>query len=122
MIAIILFTCDRPPERKLYALRTLAALYENLQQFGEPFWFHIADDGSEEEYRSELSDWAWGKFERTSVSNSSGSGYGASYNLATQCVHSDCDLILPLEDDWELVRPLNLAPLAELLRAGEERR
>lgn len=112
MIAIVLLTYDR----LAYAKRTVASVAKNLKT-DEGVWFHIADDGSPQEYRDEL--WAlahkhWGA--NVSITNSERRGYGASYNLATQLVHPVADLILPLEDDWELTRKLDLAPVVQVLR------
>jgi len=117
MIAIALLTCDRPPERKQYARRCLASL-RNLRA-DEPLWLHIADDGSDPAWREELMEKA-GEIcgERVSLTDAGGSGYGGSYNLATQALHQTADLILPLEDDWELVRELDLDPIAGVLRDG----
>lgn len=117
MIAIVLLTCDRPTARTEYAKRALTSL-ANLRA-GEELWLHVADDGSEERFRAEMIDRAREMFgDHASVTNAEGSGYGESYNLATQIVHGVADLILPVEDDWELVRPLNLRPIAAVLRDG----
>lgn len=120
MIAVVLFTCDRPKERTKYARQTLQAL-SNLRA-SEPFHLHIADDGSDVYERLKLVDQAEGGMEGTfaavTVSNSAGRGYGASYNLAMQTVHEKADLVLPLEDDWALTREFNLDPFAEALRFG----
>jgi hypothetical protein len=117
MIGVMLFTCDRPPERTEYALMTLAAL-RNLRA-PEEIWVHIADDGSDAAFRDEMVEQARAIFgENTSVTNSEGRGYGASYNLATQVMHQVVDLLLPLEDDWELTRELDLAPIAGVIRDG----
>jgi len=114
VIGIILLTFAR----LAYARRTLEAVAQNLQA-SEPFWLHIADDGSPQEYRDEL--WNLGHKlygENVSMTNSERGGYGANYNLATQTLHFICDLVLPLEDDWELLRPLDLDPIARVLREG----
>lgn len=117
MIAIVLLTCARPEERKEYAKRTLRGL--RSLRCSEDLWLHVADDGSEQGFRDEMMELARDQFgEHTSVSNSEGRGYGASYNLATQLVHSVADLVLPLEDDWEVVREFDLSPVANVLRAG----
>ena len=117
MIAIMLLTCDRPPERKQYARRCLSSL-RNLRA-SELLWLHIADDGSDPVWREELMDKAGAMFgENLSITDAGGSGYGGSYNLATQVLHEIVDLVLPLEDDWELVRELNLDPIAGVLRDG----
>ena len=115
MIAIVLLTYDRMD----YAKKTIASVAKNLKlPPGEDVWFHIADDGSEQEYRDALWEIAkkhWG--ENVSMTNSERRGYGASYNAATQLVHGVADLILPLEDDWELIRKLDLTPIAAALRS-----
>jgi hypothetical protein len=118
MIAIVLLTCDRPKEREEYAFKTLDAL-KNLSAAGDDLWMHIADDGSDPEFREEMVRRAREQYgDRTSVSNSEERGYGGNYNLASQAVHQAADLVLPLEDDWELLRPFDLAPIATALRAG----
>lgn len=110
----MLFTYDRLEIAK----KTLHSLY-NLHS-PEEIWLHIADDGSSQEYRDELFTVGHVLFsDRVSISNSERGGYGASYNLATQATHLIADLLLPLEDDWELMRPLDLSPMVELLRRGE---
>lgn len=114
MIAVVLLTYNRLD----YARKTIASVAKNLKlPPGDEVWFHIADDGSEQEYRDNLWELAkkhWG--DNVSMTNSERRGYGASYNAATQLVHDVADLILPLEDDWELVRKLDLTPIAAALR------
>lgn len=117
MIAIVLFTHAMPPEREEYAWLTINSLHR--LQASEPFWFHLADDGSSQEFRDKIMTYAriaWG--DNTSVTNSDRRGYGASYNISSQVVHPQADLILPLEDDWEMLRDFDLDPFARLLRAG----
>lgn len=119
VIAIILLTCDRPKERCDYARMALRSLEKLVTD--EEIWLHIADDGSSPAYRNEMIAAARAMYgARVSITNAKGSGYGANYNVATQVVHGidGVDLILPLEDDWELIRPLDLAPFASVLRAG----
>lgn len=118
MIAIVLFTCARPPERAEYALRALSTL-DRLTAGDEKMWLHIADDGSSQEFRDQITNEARAIYgDCTSVSNSEGRGYGGNYNLATQFIHQIADVILPLEDDWEVQREFDLAPFVLLLRAG----
>lgn len=78
---------------------------------------HIASDGDDPDYVNTLCMVAGQYGKPFTVSNSGGKGYGANYNLAMQTVHMTLGVqwILPLEDDWELVRPLNVEPLLELL-------
>lgn len=114
MISIVLFTYNRPD----YARRTLASVIKNLHS-DEPLWCHISDDGSPQEQRLDLLDMAHAFFQdRVSISNSERRGYGGSYNLATQYVHEHSDIMLPLEDDWELTRPLYIDALAAVLRSA----
>ena len=102
---------DNP--RHEYAKRTLAMLKKNIIYRGDIHW-HIADDGSPPEHLAGLNLPAG-----TTVTNSERSGYGANYNLATQVLHTDCDVLLVVEDDWELTRPLDLDPLVEALKSTE---
>lgn len=114
MIVILLLTYDRME----FARKTLESLAENLRTM-EDTWLHVADDGSSQEYRDELVELARKHFgSSVSVTNSERSGYGGNYNAATQLVHHVADLVLPLEDDWELVRPLDVDPIVSVLREG----
>lgn len=110
MIAIVLLTYNRPE----YAERTLRSTLDNIHTLHD-LHVHIADDGTSEEYRDNLLRLAGGysKVKSVSVSNSNHKGYGCNYNLATQQVHQFADCILPLEDDWELTRSLDLDVLVQ---------
>jgi glycosyltransferase involved in cell wall biosynthesis len=114
VIVIILLTYDR----LTVARTTLESVAANLRA-EEPFWLHIADDGSSQEYRDELLEIARAHYgDNVSITNSNRAGYGGSYNKATQIVHKVADLMLPLEDDWELIRELDIGPIAAVLRDG----
>ncbi|KKL60761.1 hypothetical protein LCGC14_2202070, partial [marine sediment metagenome] len=114
MIVLCLLTYSRMRE----ACLTLESAAKNLRA-SEDIWLHIADDGSTQEYRDELLELGRSFFgSSVSISNSERSGYGGNYNAATQVIHSIADLILPLEDDWQLMRELDLDPIAKVLRAG----
>ncbi len=114
MIAIILLTYDRLDVAK----RTLASVAANLT-CPEDIWMHIADDGSSQEYRDELLELAHDLYgDRVSITNSERAGYGGNYNAATQIVHQIADIVLPLEDDWQLARLLDIAPIVNVLREG----
>ena len=79
---------------------------------------HIGDDGSDETYRQELvqiADQELG-FQDITVSNSGLTGYGANYNLAMHSVHEWADYIMPIEDDWELTRDLDIDCIVNPLR------
>lgn len=117
MIAIVMFTHAKPATRRHYAQRTFESLVK--LKATEDIWFHLADDGSDQEFRDEMMEHArlWlGK--NTSVSNSEGRGYGASYNRSSQITHGVADILLPLEDDWEVSREFDLDPFAKVLRDG----
>lgn len=107
MITICLLTYDRFE----YAKKTLASALEHIKYEGN-LQLHIADDGSPCGYVDELV-----HSMKTNVpvtwSNSNRKGYGANYNLAMQTVHQFSEFVLPLEDDWELVRSLDLNRLSE---------
>lgn len=117
MIAIVMFTHSHPPERAEYALRAFDSL--DLLTASEPFWFHLADDGSDVSFREQMMERARDEYgENTSVTNSEGRGYGASYNLASQITHQIADILLPLEDDWIVSREFDLDPFVKVLKDG----
>lgn len=112
-VAIVLLTYNRLD----YALATMRSLHR--LHVSDRLWLHVADDGSPEHVREAIVAEARALYgDHTSVTNSERSGYGGSYNLATQIVHHLADLILPLEDDWVLTRDLDLDPIAEVIRNG----
>lgn len=114
-IAICLMTYARTE----YAVRTLRSTLDHIK-YADQISVHIADDGSKPEHRSELYDLAGGyaRVQGVSVSNSERGGYGRNYNLATQAVHGFADYVLMLEDDWQLLRALDLDLLVAALDAG----
>jgi hypothetical protein len=100
------------------AKRTLESVAANLKHSG-PIWMHIADDGSSQEYRDALLDIAHKCYgENVSITNSERTGYGGNFNVASKMVHHIADVILPLEDDWQMVRELNVDPIVTVLREG----
>jgi hypothetical protein len=118
-VCLMLLTYDRFG----YASRTLRSALSRLSMSSNnELSVHIADDGSPEGYREGLIEIA-GEYDRVAhvgSSNSERRGYGGNYNLATQAVHGWADLVLPLEDDWELTRPFDLDPLIEALSTEPE--
>lgn len=112
-VCILLLTYDRLE----YAERTLRSVLEHIE-YPEPISVHIADDGSAPGYREALVDLAGGfsNVQGVTVTNSQRGGYGRNYNLALQVVHAFADVVLPLEDDWEILRGLLLAPLVAALQ------
>lgn len=99
------------------AERTLRAALDGLRYSGE-LAVHIADDGSVPGHVAALRAIAGGypHVVACGASDAQRRGYGASWNLATQQVHlGGPGIVLPLEDDWVLSRPLDLDPLVETL-------
>lgn len=115
MIAIVLLTYNRLD----YAETTLISTLANLKTL-EDLHVHIASDGDTEDYLDALRDIAskYVEPDRITVSNVGRLGYGASYNAATQVVHNlpGVEYVLPLEDDWELMRTLAIDPMISVLR------
>lgn len=122
-VAVVLYTYDRLST----AQQTLAALCAYLRYDG-PLVLHIADDGSPDlldddsedttPYVEALRQFAEGAMLGTSEVQTSLSvrmGYGGSYNAASQITHTYADVLLPLEDDWELSRPFDITPLVRAL-------
>lgn len=109
-VSIMLLTYKRID----YAERTLRTTLDRLCLSDEhSLAVHIADDGSPPGYVERLVEiaGAYPRVTRTGWSNTGRKGYGANYNLATMHVHDWADLVLPLEDDWELTRPFSLDPI-----------
>lgn len=104
----IVTVCLLTYNRKEYATKTLQSVLKNLSTTDYELRFHLADDGSDPLYLTDLvalivkTGYVW------SVSTTGRGGYGANYNLAMQQVHLEASYVLPLEDDWELTAPLNL--------------
>lgn len=101
-----------------YAETTLRNTLDNIK-YPDPVSVHIADDGSPGDYRQRLVDIAGGypNVQGVTVSNSERGGYGRNVNLATQVIHLHAHCVLMLEDDWKLIRPLDLEPLVNALNA-----
>lgn len=111
-LAVILLTYDRFE----YAKRTLESFMQHCSHAGA-LHLIIADDGSPKGYTDKLAKVAAkvGLFDSITITNAERGGYGRSYNLATQVAHQMADLVLPLEDDWELLRRFEVSDLAEIL-------
>lgn len=118
-ILLLTYSPDIDHPRSKYAEQTLISVLDNIQYEGE-IRVHIADDGSPEEHREKLRQIAGGYafVTASSSSNSERGGYGANYNIALQTIHSHSSIIMPIEDDWNLNRSLNLNELVDSLEAG----
>ncbi len=109
MLSVVLLTYNRFD----YAVRTLDGLKRNLQTTF-PIKVIIASDGDTKDYIDYLHSLAcmWVGHLNVSHTNSERGGYGKNYNLAMQSAH-ESEWIMPIEDDWELTRPLNVDALIE---------
>jgi len=98
---------------------TLRSALDNIRYSGD-IHVHIADDGSVPGHVDVLRAIAAGYDNVVTVgsTNANRHGYGASYNLASQVVHTAHEIILPLEDDWRLTRLLLLDNLVATLNGG----
>jgi LmbE family N-acetylglucosaminyl deacetylase len=117
-IMLLTYTPELSHARAEYALRTLSAALANLRPGPDvELRLHIADDGSPEGHVEMLKGYAESAMPGIEIttSNSQRGGYGHNYNLACQAVHSQTDFVLALEDDWQLMRPLELTPLVRAL-------
>lgn len=121
LMVIVLLTFNRPE----YAAETLRSTLE-LVKYDGPIGVHIADDGTPDDfYVPTLMDLAnlFGCVTTVTASNSYRRGYGANFNIARQVImdhQPDPDgLRLVLEDDWRLVRPLDIDALASPLLEGK---
>lgn len=118
-IALLTWAPSVDHPRALYARRTLEAALTNIVP-GEDneLHLHIADDGSDPQHIRELVEIAKKYGYEPSITNSNRGGYGKSYNLMMQTCHNMSDYILPLEDDWELTRELNLGQVVKSIDAS----
>lgn len=109
-------TLDHP--RAEYARRTLTGALSNLRPGPDvELRLHIADDGSPEGHVETLQTYAQAAYPGIEIttSNAERGGYGHSYNLGCQAIHESTDFVLALEDDWQLMKPLELTPLVRAL-------
>ena len=114
-VALLTYAPSVAHPRAEYARKTLESTIQYLDPGDNTLHFHIADDGSDPQHVELLRKICQNAGYEPSVTNSERGGYGKSYNLMMQAVHSSSDLIMPLEDDWELTRPLKLEYLAKAL-------
>ncbi len=113
-----------------YAARTIVALAEHLRHDRRyctlNLW--ISDDGTPPRpedggisgrYIEQLAKRARssGAFDDVNAHHHPNVGYGGNYNTAMEYARLSADYILPLEDDWQLLRPLDISDLCESLKA-----
>lgn len=109
---------DHP--RAMYAKRCLEALLKNLSFKEGNLIYHIADDGSPHGHVTELMQLCTEYNVPHTYSKSERLGYGGNMNLATQTIHSISDMVLPVEEDWELVHKLDIGGLVRAIQESEE--
>lgn len=100
-------------KRTAYAVRTVAAVGKNLQY---PEWgWYVSDDGSDSEHHNAV----WAEVELTArplhAHHNGAISYGAGANQGLEEAFKHGQLVLMLEDDWELSRPLDIWKWAALL-------
>lgn len=102
-----LICCLMTYNRYDYAKRTIQHFYKHVVP--RPH-LHIADDGSPADYVKRLTDVAY-KSGAPDVSNTNSArgGYGRNVNLASQVTHAAADYVFMLEDDWQLLKTLDLS-------------
>ena len=98
MLVIVFLT----KKRLAYAQQSIRSLTKLKTQ--EKIHFHIADDGSGEDYQTDITiavKETLGEGTPVTLSDSHDKGYGANYNAATLITHNlaNADVILPIEDD-----------------------
>lgn len=111
-IAVVLLTYNRLG----YAQTTISSARSNIVTKDHDLEWHVASDGDTDEYLEKLIKDGVNRYTHKfpivpRVTNSERGGYGKNFNLAMQIAHSDCEYVLPLEDDWELTRELDVDPL-----------
>lgn len=115
-----LIICLLTYKRLNFARKTLESLLINFRCREVDWGVHIADDGSGTEYVKDLLELTRAYIhepDRVSVSASERNGYGGNYNHAMQVIHNlgNVKYVLPLEDDWELIREFNADPIIQTL-------
>lgn len=104
------------------AIQEIEALNKNLKYSG-PWHWHIADDGSGQEYIDRLGlaikenteKYRGGIEEAITYTVTNRLGAGANMNAGQRVCWSKSDFILWLEDDWRLRYELDLHPMVKLL-------
>lgn len=114
MIAIILLTYQRTD----YALATIRAA-QGLSH-PEGFAWYVADDGSREEHHAAVLNELAAHGAQLIGEHNTKRSYGGGANVAWQVCDNYTDITLWLEDDWTLLRPLDLEQYVDLIRNPAE--
>lgn len=114
MITVVLITYGHTPERTEYAIRTIRSVEKYLQY---PRWqWYISDDGSQGPHLQTVLDEV--KLSKSPLLgfHSDRISYGGGANRGINAaIQSGSSLMIMLEDDWELNRPLDMYKYAALL-------
>lgn len=113
-IVIILQTFERTD----VALRTIDAALKHLRYGGDLLWY-VADDSRNAEHGEAIRD-ALHSTNLIGAHHLPGVTYGENSNAAIRAAEQVSDLLLFLEDDWELRETLDLYPYAALLMESPE--
>lgn len=108
-ITVVLLTCKRTE----YALRTIEAVGRHLRY---PNWsWYIADDGSNDEHHVTVGNACIATDRPIIGHHNEAISYGMGANWALEEAFKVGQLVLMLEDDWELTSPLDIWKWAALL-------
>jgi glycosyltransferase involved in cell wall biosynthesis len=118
IVTVVICTFDRPHEIR----QTIASLFNNLQYPQDRLRWHIADDGSPNGYVDDVRSFIESSIEfltrysaddRVTHTVTQRKGWGANVNAALRAVQSD--YVYFTEDDYLLLRPLDLRPHVALM-------
>lgn len=112
-IAILLTTYKRTE----CAVRTIESVRKNFR-WGNISWW-VSDDGSDKTHVDAVMS-AIGPTYTTHFFSSGGRGVGYGMNHNLRSLFVSIDMVLVLEDDWELTQPLNVATYANTLLNHQE--
>lgn len=104
-------------ERTACAVRTVEALKKNMLWPNIGWW--ISDDGSQPEHVQAIIE-AIGPTYDIRWYNSMRRGVGVGMNYSLRQIWNLGDLVLMMEDDWELNQPLDFTPFVSLLTTHAE--
>lgn len=115
-VMFLTYTPTMEHPRVVYAQECLKRLCQNLKFIGGDLIWHIADDGSPPEHVTMLVEIVRRMTgQNPTISVTSHMGYGANYNQATQVLHPLVEMVMPVEEDWELVRDFDITDLVQAL-------
>jgi len=110
LVAVVMPTFQRTD----YAVRCLQALGSLLAYSGE-IGYYIADAGSHSAHVAKVVEAAEGM--RLLGWHTATASPGHNWNMATQAALAHSDILMWVEEDFELKRPLDITPYVELLLA-----